>query len=207
MLDSKGFDMWANGYDRTVQECVESSEYPFAGYKEVLNTIYDKIKSADGKTVLDIGFGTGVLTKRLYDEEIKIYGIDFSDEMIKLAKAKMPDAVLLKHDFTKGLPSELKEKKFDFIISTYAIHHLTDKEKAAFIKELKACLTEKGGILLGDVAFETREELELCRSKAGDDWDNDEIYIVKEDLQKEIADIEFIKIGFCSGVCMIKGVS
>lgn len=204
MLDSKGFDMWADGYDRTVRECAENSEYPFAGYKEVLNTIYDRVKSAEGKTVLDIGFGTGVLTKKLYDEGVKLYGIDFSDEMIKLAGEKMPGAVLLKQDFTKGLPLELKEKKFDFIISTYAIHHLTDKEKAAFIKELKGHLEENGEILIGDVAFETRKELELCKSKAGDDWDRDEIYIVKEELQKDIPGILFKKINFCSGVCVIK---
>ena len=171
--------MWADGYDRTVRECAENSEYPFAGYKEVLNTIYDRVKSAEGKTVLDIGFGTGVLTKKLYDEDVKIYG-------------------------NKGLPLELKEKKFDFIISTYAIHHLTDKEKAAFIKELKGHLEENGEILIGDVAFETRKELELCKSKAGDDWDRDEIYIVKEELQKDIPGILFKKINFCSGVCVIK---
>lgn len=204
MLNSKGFDMWANGYDKTVRDCVESGEYPFAGYKEVLNTVYDRIESAEGKTVLDIGFGTGILTKKLYDDGIKIYGIDFSDEMIRIAKEKMPEAVLLKHDFTEGLPLELKGKKFDFIISTYAIHHLTDNEKAAFIKVLKAHLTDKGEILFGDVAFDTRKNLELCRSRAGDDWDKDEIYIVKEDLQKEIPDIEFKKISFCSGVCIIR---
>lgn len=203
MLSSTGFNLWANDYDSSVQQSFESNEYPFAGYKEVINTIYDRIRSKKGKKVLDIGFGTGVLTQKLYDDGLEIYGIDFSEEMIKLAKPKMPEAFLIKHDFTKGLPSELKEKKFDFIISTYAIHHLTDREKVDFIKKLKAHLTEGGEILLGDVAFETRRELEECRSRAGNDWDGDEIYIVKEELQKELPDIEFKKISFCSGVCVV----
>ena len=203
MLNSTGFDLWANDYDSSVQQSFESNEYLFAGYKEVLNTIYNRIRSKNGKMILDIGFGTGVLTQKLYEDGREIYGIDFSEEMIKLAKPKMPEAFLIKHDFTKGLPSNLKEKKFDFIISTYAIHHLTDKEKVDFIKELKVHLTEGGEILLGDVAFETRRELEECRSKAGNDWDGDEIYIVKEELQKEHPNIEFKKISFCSGVCVI----
>lgn len=204
MLDNKGFDLWAEDYDTSVKRCFESNEYPFAGYKEVLGTIYDCVTSKGSHaTVLDIGFGTGVLTKKLYDEGTEIYGIDFSEEMIKRAKSKMPNSVLIKHDFSKGLPFEFKEKKFDFIICTYSIHHLTDKDKILFINELKTHLTEGGKILLGDVAFETRRDLELCRNQAGDNWDQDEIYIVKEDLHKEFPDMQFKKISFCAGICII----
>ena len=37
MLDSRGFDMWADGYDESVALCEENGEYPFAGYRELLN--------------------------------------------------------------------------------------------------------------------------------------------------------------------------
>ncbi len=57
MLDNLGFDLWSKDYDKTVQLSEESNEYPFAGYKDVLNTVYGEIKSGDGKTVLDICFG------------------------------------------------------------------------------------------------------------------------------------------------------
>ncbi|MDE7328069.1 MAG: class I SAM-dependent methyltransferase, partial [Lachnospiraceae bacterium] len=109
MLDHTGFNLWANDYDKTVSLCEEDNEYPFAGYKSVLNTIYNRIRTGGGKCILDIGFGTGILSKRLYDEGVQIYGIDFSEEMIKLAKEKMPDATLLEYDFSKGLPGALKE--------------------------------------------------------------------------------------------------
>lgn len=45
MLDDKGFDLWADGYDKAVRLSDESNEYPFAAYKEVLNTVY-KIASS-----------------------------------------------------------------------------------------------------------------------------------------------------------------
>ena len=45
MLDSKGFDLWADGYDESVHLCEENNEYPFAGYKDVLNIIYKIIHS------------------------------------------------------------------------------------------------------------------------------------------------------------------
>jgi putative AdoMet-dependent methyltransferase len=57
--------------------------------------------------VLDIGFGTGTLTAKLYEHGCKIYGQDFSSRMVQLAFAKMPDAHLYQGDFTKGLADPL----------------------------------------------------------------------------------------------------
>ena len=39
MLDEKGFDLWADGYDATVGLSEESDTYPFAGYKKVLDNM------------------------------------------------------------------------------------------------------------------------------------------------------------------------
>lgn len=203
MLNSTGFDLWSKDYDKTVQLSEESDEYPFAGYKDVLNTVYGEIRSGQGKTVLDIGFGTGILSKRLYDEGVEIFGIDFSAEMVNTAKEKMPNARLYQFDFTKGLPKELDGQKFDFIVTTYAIHHLTDEEKINFIKLLKDRLNQNGKILIGDIAFETKKDMELCMEQAGDEWDDEEFYIVAEDLKKIFPDMEFKKISFCGGVAVI----
>ena len=53
--------------------------------------------------------------------------------MTAIAKEKMPQAVLLCHDFSKGIPEEISGLKFDYIISTYALHHVTDTAKAGII--------------------------------------------------------------------------
>lgn len=124
MLDSRGFDLWADGYDRSVDISDEDNTYPFAGYKKVLAGIYDAIRKGKGKRVLDIGFGTGILAGKLYENGYDITGIDFSERMIQIAKEKMPSARLIQHDFSKGLPAELADSQFDVIICTYAIHHL-----------------------------------------------------------------------------------
>lgn len=203
MLDSSGFDLWSRDYDKTVELCEESSRYPFAGYKEVLNTVYKEIMENGGKKVLDIGFGTGVLSKKLYDQGTDIYGIDFSAEMVNTAKKKMPKSKLYQYDFSAGLPPELDGIKFDFIVSTYAIHHLTNEKKTAFIKLLKTHLNRDGKILIGDVAFETQKDMEECKRQSGGEWDDDEIYIVKEEMIKDFPQMRFLKISFCSGVCII----
>lgn len=200
MLDSKGFDLWADDYDRTVDLSEEAEEYPFAGYRAVLGGIYGAVRQGEGKKVLDVGFGTGVLTKRLYDDGYEISGVDFSEKMIRTARAKMPDARLIKHDFSLGLPEELSGESFDFIVCTYALHHLGKQEKIRFINELLGRLRPNGRILIGDIAFETVDELEDCRKKAGDEWDGEEIYAVAEELRAAFPKLQFEKISFCAGI-------
>lgn len=39
MLNEQGFNLWADGYDRSVGLSDEGNTYPFAGYKRVLNAI------------------------------------------------------------------------------------------------------------------------------------------------------------------------
>lgn len=40
MLNHKGFDLWADGYDKSVGLSDEANTYPFAGYKKVLAAIF-----------------------------------------------------------------------------------------------------------------------------------------------------------------------
>ncbi len=54
-------------------------------------------------TILVIGFGTGTLTTKLYEEGCRIWGQDFSGRMIELAKAKMPEAKIYQEIFQRDL--------------------------------------------------------------------------------------------------------
>ena len=203
MLDNKGFDLWADGYDKSVGLSEEKNTYPFAGYKKVLGNIYKTIMEKSNSVVLDIGFGTDTLTRKVYENGCIVYGQDFSARMIELALEKMPDAHLYQGDFTKGLVEPLNQGSYDFIIATYSIHHLTDIQKIHFLKELCNRLREGGKILIGDVAFETRNELQKCKEHCGNEWDNDEIYCVAEELKFEFPNLSFEKVTFCSGVLIL----
>ena len=204
MLGNKGFDLWANRYDKSVGLSDEDGTYPFAGYKAVLNEIYNRILSSDAKTVLDIGFGTGTLTSKLYEQGCEIYGQDFSEKMIELAQAKMPNALLYQGDFSKGLVEPLTKQKYDVIVATYSLHHLTDEQKVEMIRNLRLLLNEEGCIYIGDVAFETRETLQNCRNEVGDGWDTDEIYFVYEELKKEFPNMQFEAKSYCAGVLTLR---
>ena len=203
MLSNKGFDLWADGYDKSVGLSDEDGTYPFAGYRVILNTIYNRVLNG-GKTVLDIGFGTGTLTAKLYEQGCTIFGQDFSARMIELAQEKMPKARLCQGDFAQGLVSALQEQKYDAIIATYSIHHLTDVQKVDFLCSLLPLLNKDGCIYIGDVAFRTRVEYDACRIACGDEWDDDEIYFVHEEMQQFFPQMTFEPMSFCAGLMTIK---
>lgn len=200
MLNNTGFDLWADGYDKTVGLSDEADTYPFAGYRKILGSIFRTVLEVPNAAVLDIGFGTGTLTVRLYERGCSIYGQDFSSRMLELAAAKMPNAHLYQGDFSKGLAEPLRNRRYDFIIATYALHHLTDPQKVAFLSSLRVQLNEGGKLLIGDVAFKTRADLEQCRRDAGADWDPDEIYFVFDELKPFFPSLSFQQVSRCAGI-------
>lgn len=204
MLNSNEFDLWAGDDDKSVSLSDDSDTYPFAGYKIILNTIYNRVISCSGKRVLDIGFGTGTLTSKLYEQGCDIYGQDFSGKMIELAQNKMPQAKLYFGDFSQGLVNDLKQRKYDAIIATYSLHHLTDKQKICVLRELLPLLNEDGCIYIGDVAFATRDELEKCRLQAGDKWDDTEYYFVFDELKSVFPQLVFEPMSYCAGLLSLR---
>jgi len=207
MLDDYGFNLWANGYDKSVEVSDENNAYPFAGYKKVLNAIYGTVMKHSPASILDIGIGTGTLSAKLYDGGNWITGIDFSEKMLEKSQAKIPNATLMQFDFSKGLPPALASEKFDFIISTYAFHHLTNDEKICFIKSLLNNLNDYGSILIGDISFPDIVALEECKKASGNDWDDDEHYFVFSESSKLLRAFcmaSFHQYSHCGGVLEIK---
>lgn len=204
MLNSKGFDLWADGYDKSVSLSDACDTYPFAGYKAILNEIYNRVLSGHRGNVLDIGFGTGTLTSKLYEQGCCIFGQDFSSKMIELAQNKMPKARLYQGDFSCGLADDLKQFKYDAIIATYSLHHLTDAQKIRFLGELLPLLNEDGCIYIGDVAFATRDELETCKLQAGEEWDETEIYFVFDELKDAFPKLVFEPTSYCAGLFTLR---
>ena len=200
MLDNKGFDLWADGYDRIVGLSDDEGSYPFAGYREVLNRIYRRIMTKDRPRVLDLGFGTGTLAARLYARGCDIWGQDFSARMLELAREKMPGAHLFQGDFSAGLAEPILRNAYDFIVSTYALHHLKPGAGERLLCAARKLLAEDGAILVGDVAFENTAALERCRMAAGNEWDDEETYFTHEALRRAFPDVTFDPVSHCAGI-------
>lgn len=206
MLDHSGFDLWADGYDQSVELSEKSNLYPFAAYKDVLNEVYRIVRqtSSHGR-ILELGFGTGILTKKLYDDGYLITGVDFSNKMIELTKKKTLHANLIQSDFSDGLPKELAGMRFDFIISTYAIHHLNDRQKISLIAQMKNALNSDGCIVFGDVMTNTAEEMAHAQARDHGLWDEEEYYLIADDVRAWFPEckLSFSAKSYCSGVLTI----
>ena len=189
MLSSQGFDLWADGYDQSVGLTDEEGGYPFAGYKELLSRIYQRVLTRKSPRVLDIGFGTGTLAARLYQQGCVIFGQDFSTRMLEAASAKMPKAQLYQGDFSRGLVPQLQGQTFDFITATYSLHHLTLEGKRVFLAQFRRQLAPEGEILIG---------------AAGPSWDEEEIYFVLEELLPFFPDLRYEKISDCAALMTLK---
>jgi putative AdoMet-dependent methyltransferase len=207
MLNNKGFDHWSGAYDEDILR-MQNEGYPFEGYYHTLGHIQNKVLDCNAKHVLDIGIGTGLLSEVLYNKGMQITGVDFSEKMLAKARQKMPHGSFIQFDFNAGLPEELRELNFDCIISSYAIHHINDRQKVAFLSRLIHHLNPKGWILIGDVAFESQQAMQDVKSKSAG-WDESEYYMLADQIIAALAEISikaaFEKTSSCSGVLSIQG--
>ena len=153
--------------------------------------------------ILDLGTGSGTLASRLYDAGWKISAVDFSEEMLKQAHERMPEASFLIADFSKALPKELDGHKFDFIVMTYAFHHLEYEKQADFLRSLLPFLTENGKILIGDISFETKMDLEKAKLQSDGVWDDEEFYPIIEELRAQLPDLHLEQEGISLGAAVV----
>jgi 2-polyprenyl-3-methyl-5-hydroxy-6-metoxy-1,4-benzoquinol methylase len=103
------------------------------------------------KYILDVGCGTGELTKKLIEKGEKIIGIDISEKMIQEAKKRNADTKIEYICTTVEKYLEETDKTFDIILSIAALHHMNEKE---ILKKMKTKLTENGKILILDLVKE-----------------------------------------------------
>ncbi len=201
MYGKKEFDSWAVDYDSDINSC-DNGCYPFAGYGAALKTAAQQ--ALGGSSVLDLGVGTGNLSKQLYDAGLAVTGVDFSRGMLDAAAAKMPDARLLEGDLSVALPSSLAGEKFSAIVSGYMFHHLCAARQLELIAEARTLLAPGGVIAIADVAFPNRAALERCRTDAGDEWDAEETYIVYSEFSGQLKESSFTPVSFCGGVLVCR---
>jgi malonyl-CoA O-methyltransferase len=112
----EGYDRWAEVYDSDGNPLVALEE------PEVDRLLGD----VAGKTVGDIGCGTGRHAVRLAAAGARVTAVDFSEEMMNKARVK-PGAdriTFVRHDLTRPLP--LAAASFDRVVCGLVVDHIAD---------------------------------------------------------------------------------
>lgn len=154
--DQWDFNDWAGRYDETIHR-MKHQDGIYQSYDKLLDTVAKNCPT-NQKTppcLLDIGIGTGNLSKKLLATGAAVIGVDQSREMLAVAKNKFPQVKVRLGDFM-NLPFD--NGTFDGIASTYAFHHLNEQEKEIALDEMIRVLKPHGSIVIGDMMFESETE-------------------------------------------------
>ncbi len=113
---NKGYDLWAPYY--------ETNRNPMTGLDELIFCKQFPLQDVKGKTVLDIGCGTGRLSRQIAKAGAKVCGIDISEKMLEQARKKDTETEYL--HFKPNTVFPFQDKKFDFIVSNLVLEHIKD---------------------------------------------------------------------------------
>lgn len=198
------FDLWGDGYAAEIHLLDEKDEYPVAGYRDLLNQVYQKVHELSAKKILELGFGTAILTKKLYQDGIRISGVDVSESVVDAGKEDMPEAHLICDDYELGMPMEFLGEKFDAIIATYAFHALDHYEKADLIEELLEHLNPGGKVIIGDIAFESKKEMKEHLKDVPKTLKKHDFPLLHHEAVKDFPELNWTKISGCAAIMEIE---
>ncbi len=98
-----------------------------------------------GEKILDLGCGNGRYFEYLKNKKVNYFGIDVSDNLIKIAKNKYPGANFQVAD---ALNLPFPDGFFDKVVGVAVFHHIPSVElRVSFLKEAKRIL-KPGGIII-----------------------------------------------------------
>ncbi|HBL84547.1 MAG: hypothetical protein A2Y17_00910 [Clostridiales bacterium GWF2_38_85] len=146
------FDKRADTYDHHMLVDLQLDEF----YEEVTKYLDC---SSDMFSLLDLGCGTGLELERLFKKypNIKVTGIDLSQEMLNVLKQKYAGEKL---NLICGSYFDINFSKdcFDYALSTYSLHHFDESTKISLYKKIYNALKPHGIYIEGDYTCKTINE-------------------------------------------------
>lgn len=102
------------------------------------------VASLSGKDVLDVGCGAGQITDYLTQKGLNVIGLDFSQELLKIAKQNSPNSKFILADIC----DYEQETKVDGIITKDTLFHLPNEDLIHVLQKFKRLLKPNGNICI-----------------------------------------------------------
>ncbi|MBV8098368.1 MAG: class I SAM-dependent methyltransferase [Verrucomicrobia bacterium] len=148
-------DNEATDYDNDVRNEADPIR---TGYQDLLRWVVQQARITPRSRVLELGSGTGNLSE-LITSCGELVSVDVSENMEAIATRKvrhLTNRRFIKADILEVFSQELG--KFDAVISTYAVHHLTDQEKQRLFALVFERLLPSGAAVFGDLMVQNSSE-------------------------------------------------
>jgi len=138
-LSRADFDKDAAGYDHS---------WKYASLRSSYQKIADEALRNEFRTWLDIGCGTGALLLLIGQQkrDVQLFGVDLSEQMIKVARSKLGKTADLRVSDSEKLPFE--KNQFDLITCTFSFHHYPKPRTA--LAEMQRVLSLNGRVIIAD---------------------------------------------------------
>lgn len=142
-------------FDNEALEYDFTTKFLIMDYDIIMECIIKKIPYKPDAifSILDLGCGTGNLLKKIRKRfpKAKIYALDFSEDMINIAKKKKIDSInYITADMLKLRDTRLPY--FDIIVSSFVFHNFSSiKEHEEVISMVNNHLNVGGKFILGDL--------------------------------------------------------
>ncbi|WP_158589656.1 class I SAM-dependent methyltransferase [Roseburia sp. 1XD42-34] len=176
--DRWNFDLQAADYDQSLK--LHGFRFNVhQDYDIALEKVVDTMPLEAGQTCLDIGIGTGNLGAKFLAKAVHVIGVDQSEKMLQACKRKHPEIDVRKGHFL-ALP--ILDHQIDGIVSSYALHHITDEQKLLALAEMDRVLRPTGAICLVDLMFQNDAQRKEALQHFEESGNNEAIYAIEDEF-------------------------
>jgi ubiquinone/menaquinone biosynthesis C-methylase UbiE len=126
-----------------------------AGLVQVTAAVLEAADVKPDTQVVDLGCGTGQISLPLATRGARVLAVDVSSAMVKQMEAEAARAGVTSLEGL-AMPIEelsLPEESVDLIVSSYALHHLRDADKARLVSAAFRWLRPGGRLMIADMMF------------------------------------------------------
>ena len=130
------YDTRAPEYDEWYLGLGRFAERERPGWHEAVSALEQAVQELAPARTLDVACGTGFLTRNLRGP---VTGLDQSDQMIEIARERMPAAEFVQAD---AIPLPFSANAFDRVFTGHFYGHLGDTEREAFLADARRVAPE-----------------------------------------------------------------
>ena len=125
------------------------------GLERVISELVEYVGDRPDAVAIDLGCGSGQLSIPLAAHVKEVVAVDIAPRMVELLDDKIERMGVSNVRPSVGSVQELGlgDGAVQLVVSNYVLHHLSDREKAEFVKDAFRWLSPGGELVFGDMMF------------------------------------------------------
>jgi ubiquinone/menaquinone biosynthesis C-methylase UbiE len=128
---------------------------PFGGDAAFRRRVVDTWNIRSGASVLEVGCGTGLMTRHLLARGANVTAIDNSAPMLERARRRAPGATFILDDIF----AVTFARRYDFVLLSYVLHELDADSRVRMLTVAKNALAPNGFVGIVDFDANARQPI------------------------------------------------